>query len=170
MLETQVETFPFHLVLQDQVRQGAHRWRYVLLERWPHLPQEELQEPLEGFLLVGRAGHRFSFLERPETAGAWQEVYTTLNHRLERLCSRASWGGRALAWTERDSRNRLTWRHTGAGHGEERRGEGGGGRINFTINPFNPIDLWRKFTFDFKWSKLIMKPILHKTFYLQWCK
>lgn len=95
MLETQVEAFPFHLVFRDEVRQGAHRYRYVLLERWPHLPQEELQEPLEGFVLVGRAGHRFSFLERPETAGAWQEVYTTLNHELERLSGRASWGGRA---------------------------------------------------------------------------
>lgn len=50
------------------------------------------------------------------------------------------------------------------GRAMERRG--GGVRINFTINPFNPIDLWRKFTFDFKGSKLIMKPILHKTFYL----
>lgn len=65
------------------------------MERWPHLPQEELQEPLVGFLLVGRAGHRFSFLDRPETAGAGQEVYTTLNQRLKRLCSRASWGGHA---------------------------------------------------------------------------
>lgn len=64
MLETQVEAFPFHLVLSHQVRQGAHRHRVALLQRHSHLPKKELQEPSEGFLLCCRAGHHFSFLDR----------------------------------------------------------------------------------------------------------
>lgn len=89
VLKTHIEAFPFNFVLRGEVRQRAHWDRVVLLEWWPHLSEEELQEPSEGFLLSCRAGHHFSFLDRQETALAGQEDY--FKSLAGQLPTRAGW-------------------------------------------------------------------------------